>query len=371
MKKSLLALAVAAALPAAAQAQSNVTLYGIIDAAVEWTNAAANATASGATTTGVGKSTLRVNSGYWASSRVGLRGTEPLGNSGMAAIFNIEHRFQVDTGAIQVGQAAGTAPYTALQAGSFWNGTAWGGLRTGMGEITLGRQYTPAFYAMYFPDQTLNSGYNNWAAPTVATSVAPTGTSAIYGLVRADNSVMWTSPTIGGLQLRAMWAPGALAYNSTEINNASAIALSNGSGDLHALSGVWRAGKLMVTGSYQKFDTQTGHQDGWTVAGAYDFGAFGLSLGYSDLSFATYNVTSKLLSARVNVGAGKVYANVSQIDKSTAGDGLQIGVTYLQDLSNRTAVYAGFGRNDNSGYGTGLGNESGKNRVSIGLRHLF
>jgi len=371
MKKSLLALAVAAAIPAVAQAQSNVTLYGIVDAGVEWSNAASNSTASGTTTTGVGKSTVRVSSGLWTSSRLGVRGVEPLGNSGMAAIFNIEHRFQVDTGAIQVGQAAATSPYSALQAGSFWNGVAWGGLRTGMGEITLGRQYTPGFYAMYFPDQTLNSGYNNWAGPTVPTSVAPTGTNAIYGLVRADNAVMWTSPTLGGLQVRAMWAPGAAAYNSTEINNAAAIALSNGSGDLHAVSGVWRAGKLMVTGSYQTFDTQTSIQDAWTVAGGYDFGGFGLSLGYSDLSLATYSVTSMLLSARVNVGSGKVFANVSKIEKSTAGDGLQIGVTYVQDLSNRTAMYVGIGRNDNSGYGSGLGNESGKTRVAVGLRHNF
>jgi predicted porin len=373
MKKSLLALAVAAALPAVAQAQSSVTLYGIVDASVEWSNAAANsAAAAGGNNAITGKSTIRVNSGHWNSSRLGVRGVEPLGNSGMSAIFAIEHRFQVDTGAIQSGQAVGTAPYTGLQAGSFWNGTAWGGLRTGMGDITLGRQYTPAFYAMYFPDWTLNSGYNNWAAPGVATTVAATGTSAIYGLVRADNSVMWTSPTIGGLQVRAMWAPGALAYNSTEVVNAANVARSNGSGDLHALSGVWRMGKLLVTGSYQKFDTQTAHQDGWTVAAGYDFGAFGLTLGYSDLSFATYDVTSKLLSAYVKVGAsGKVYANVSQIDQSTTGDGVQIGLTYVQDLSNRTAIYAGFGRNDNSGYGTGLGNESGKNRVSIGLRHNF
>jgi len=377
MKKSLLALAVAAALPAVAQAQSNVTLYGIIDASVEWSNAAANSAAASAaagTPALNGKSTIRVNSGHWNSSRLGVRGVEPLGNSGMAAIFGIEHRFQVDTGAIQSGQAVGGAPYTALQAGSFWNGVAFGGLRTGMGEITLGRQYTPSFYAMIAPDWTGNSGYNNWAGPTVATSVAATGTSAIYGLVRADNSVMWTSPTIGGLQVRAMWAPGAAAYNSAEVVNAANVARSNGSGDLHALAGVWRMGKLMATGSYTKFDTQTAHQDVWTVAAGYDFGAFGLSLGYSDMSLATFNVTSKLLSAYVNVGAsGKVFANVSQIDQSTTGDGLQIGLTYLQNLSNRTAVYAAFGRNDNSGYGpsTTLGNESGKNRVSVGLRHMF
>jgi len=372
MKKSLLALAVAAALPAVAQAQSNVTLYGVADANVEWSNAAFNnaakSTAAG-TPDITGKSTWRVGSGGWWSSRVGLRGVEPLGNSGMSAIFNLEHRFQIDTGAVQAGQSAAGAPYTSLQGGSFWNGTAWGGLRGGFGDITLGRQYTPAFYAMYFPDWTLNSGYNNWAAPSVpsstGTSSAGTQGTGIYGLVRADNSVMWTSPTLGGLQARVMWAPGALAYNSAEITNAAFVPRSNGSGDLLAASGVWRMGNLLVTGSYNKFDTQTSLQNSWTVAAGYDFGAFGLSLGYTDLKASpTLTLKTKLLSAYAKVGAsGKVFANVSQVDMSTLGDGLQIGLTYLHTLSNRTDMYAGYGRNDYSGFGSGTGYESGKNRA--------
>jgi len=382
MKKSLLALAVAAAIPAVAQAQSNVTLYGIADAGVEWSNAAANsAPASSAAGTPVtpGKSGFKVGSGLWTSSRLGVRGVEPLGNSGMSAIFNIEHRFQVDTGAIQVGQSAAGAPYTSLQAGSFWNGTAWVGLRSGMGEITLGRQYTPAFYAMYFPDWTLNAGYNNWAAPTVpsvtgTSSAGAQGTSALYGLVRADNSVMWTSPTIGGLQVRVMQAFGALAYNSAEYTNVAVNPRASGSGDMTAVSGVWRMGNLLLTGSYSVFDTQTSIQDAWTVAGGYDFKAFGLSAAYTKLNFPAYDITSMLLSAYVKVGAnGKVYANVANIDVSNTGDGLQIGLTYMHDLSNRTAVYAGYGRNDFSGYVTtpGTGYESGKNRIALGVIHKF
>jgi len=387
MKKSLLALAVAAAIPAVAQAQSNVTLYGVVDAGVEWANAASNgaaASTAGGTPTTPGTSNYKVVSGGWTSSRLGVRGVEPLGNSGMAAIFNIEHRFAVDTGAIQVGQSAAGAPYTALQAGSFWNGVAWGGLRTGMGEITLGRQYTPAFFAMIAPDWTGNSGYNNWAAPTVAsttgTSAAGTqGTSALYGLVRADNSVQWTSPMLGGLQVRVMHAYGALAYNSSEYTNVSVNPRSNGSGDLTAVSGVWRSGGLVVTGSYSLFDTANSLKDAWTVAGGYDFKSFGLSAAYTKVGFnrasstrAGYDITSMVLGAYVNVGAnGKVFLNASNIDVSDLGDGLQLGLTYVHNLSNRSALYVGYGRNDFSGYGSGNGFESGKSRANVGLVHRF
>jgi predicted porin len=58
MKKSLLAVAVAAALPAFAQAQSNVTMYGIMDLNVEHLNVdAVDAAAPTA------KSQFRVNQG--------------------------------------------------------------------------------------------------------------------------------------------------------------------------------------------------------------------------------------------------------------------------------------------------------------------
>jgi len=73
MKKSLLALAVAAALPAVAQAQSSVTLYGVADA--------------GFTYSGADKRMKFANTGVNGVPRLGIRGSEPLGNTGMSAIF--------------------------------------------------------------------------------------------------------------------------------------------------------------------------------------------------------------------------------------------------------------------------------------------
>ena len=42
MKKSLLAIAVAAALPGFAQAQSSLTMYGVVDVSVNWGNSDTN-----------------------------------------------------------------------------------------------------------------------------------------------------------------------------------------------------------------------------------------------------------------------------------------------------------------------------------------
>ena len=89
MKKSLLALAVLGAFAGAASAQSSVTLYGRLDLSVN---------------KGVGQTAKNLSNG--SGSRFGVRGSEDLGG-GMSALFNLEHRFDADTGASQNFPAAG------------------------------------------------------------------------------------------------------------------------------------------------------------------------------------------------------------------------------------------------------------------------
>ncbi len=68
-----------------ALAQSSVTLYGIVDAAVE---RASN---------GAGVKVNRLVSGQGSASRLGFRGTEDLGG-GLRAIFNLEAAINTDNG---------------------------------------------------------------------------------------------------------------------------------------------------------------------------------------------------------------------------------------------------------------------------------
>jgi len=396
MKKSLLALAVAAALPAAAQAQSSIVLYGVADVAVEYSNDQANsALVSGSLNSG--KAGARVNSGGWMSSRLGMRGTEPLGKTGMSAIFNIEHRFQIDTGDTQGGQITLLPGATnSTTNNKFWNGTAWVGLSTGFGDITMGRQYTPIFWAMYFPDWTLNSGYNNWAATTGNPGSFAFGglQSLYYGAVRADNSIVYKSPAIAGLTVYGMYSFGE-NYRPTGDTLGSGNEL--GSGDVWGVSGVWRLGNLMVTGGYHKHSNDvfsatlnpTVIDQAYAGSIGYNFGAFGLSLGYTKLEFDNYRAlaaggnygssnTTYLLSAFARLGPGRLYVNVEQLNakgflNSRNSDGLQYGVTYMWELSNRTGIYVGVGSNDYSGFQSPTAARSLDNamRYQIGVNHKF
>jgi predicted porin len=67
MKKSLIAIAVLAATSSAAFAQSNVTIYGILDAGIVSERG------------GKDGNTTKVTSGAASASRIGFKGTEDLG----------------------------------------------------------------------------------------------------------------------------------------------------------------------------------------------------------------------------------------------------------------------------------------------------
>ena len=112
MKKSLLALAAMSAFATAANAQSSVTLYGVVDVPIEYNNHLApgvNTTPAGLNASGIpqslpgGGSRVGLQTGGGLSgSRWGLRGTEDLGG-GNSALFVLESGFGLDDGRSQQG----------------------------------------------------------------------------------------------------------------------------------------------------------------------------------------------------------------------------------------------------------------------------
>lgn len=87
MKECFLALAMLCAFPGAAGAQPKVTAYGRVDAGV----GVADPGGPG------GRGATFVWSGVQSASRLGLRGSEELGN-GLRATFNLEAGVESDTG---------------------------------------------------------------------------------------------------------------------------------------------------------------------------------------------------------------------------------------------------------------------------------
>jgi len=114
--KFLIAVGVAGAFSAAAQAQSSVTLYGSLDAGIAYVNNA------------LGSNVWEQSSSLLSNTYFGLRGAEDLGG-GNKAIFRLESGFSLSNG----GFAAG---------GTMFNRQAYVGLSNNeYGTLTLGRQY--------------------------------------------------------------------------------------------------------------------------------------------------------------------------------------------------------------------------------------
>ncbi len=158
MKFRSMALAASLACSGSAFAQSNVTLYGVADVNIEYANhIGAVPTAANQFNRGPSNDVYRMNSGGVSGSRWGLRGTEDLGG-GLKALFVLESGFNLDTGTMQQGgRLFGRQAYVGVQ-------------RAGIGQLSLGRQYTsmfealanfsPTAYATQYEPVVLQSGPN-------------------------------------------------------------------------------------------------------------------------------------------------------------------------------------------------------------------
>ena len=87
MKKSLMAAALTAGYALSAHAQSSVTLYGVIDAGLVYTNNQG------------GHSNFQQISSATENTVFGLKGSEDLG-AGLHAIFKLENGFNLNNGTL-------------------------------------------------------------------------------------------------------------------------------------------------------------------------------------------------------------------------------------------------------------------------------
>jgi predicted porin len=367
MKKSLLAVAVAAALPALALAQSNVTMYGILDANIEYANDDfAQTQLPAGTAAGTGEAHVRLNQGLQSGSRLGFRGVEDIGG-GLKGIFTIEHRLNLDTAEV-------------TQGAKFWGGQAWVGLEGGWGRATLGRQYTPLFWALLPADFTGYAFYNNWAggSPFVPTTG---GASTVQGPIRLDNQLAYRSPTMGGFTVYAAYAFGEVP----NVDTAGTPAAGFAGNDIYGVAATWQLGGFYLGGGYHKVqDVRTGtgapacfFEDVAAATVSYKTAGWGLSLGYSMLGFSgTGEVENLLASAFLSLGGGSLVANVIQIEPTgfagtTNDSALQWGLAYHRPISKRTNWYVAYGANDLSPLAAPGAATLDPMRAAVGVRHLF
>jgi len=342
MKKTLVALAALAS--ASAFAQSSVTLYGVVDVSVENVKGT--------------QSVTRVSSDNLASSRLGFKGTEDLGD-GLKANFVLESAVKVDTGA----NGGSTT--------RFFDRAAWVGLSSNYGDLRLGRQ-----------DSSIGAIAGNSAilGAQAYDDLKIAKTLAGDEFRRVDNAITYVLPKlVDGLSAQVQYttAAGTSAAAGTETAGVD-------TGKAYGLSAQYVAGPLgLGLGYISAKENTTGTQDaqGVLVYGSYDFGLTKVTAYYEQDDKDSKADKLSVAGLKAAVPFSKDFtltAGVSQVKNSgyaKDADALIIALKGQYNLSKRTALYGLLTSVDNDntaslGLATTAAGKS-SHGLAFGVRHAF
>lgn len=322
---------------AQSNAQSNVAIYGILDAGIAYDNA--NSAGS----------IIAVKSGQESSSRLGFKGSEDLGDD-LKALFVVEAGIVLNTGVSdQGGRLFGRQSYVGL--GSDW------------GTVTVGRQYTPIYLAYGAIDP-----FGNNSAGDINTLFG-SDYNFLGNHKRFDNAVVYTS-----------------APNSLGLNASVAYSFGGQAGDTSAQSQVglsfgYTDGKTKIIYAYHEANKDLPPVDGDTykshfLGATYDFSIVKTHIAFDQTAQGDgFKTQSYLLGATIPFGKHALFGDYTFRENKVTPDANtnQFAMGYNYSLSKRVNLYTIFSylRNDaNSKVKT---DELGSNvtTVQTGIRYAF
>ena len=339
MKKSLLAVAAMTAFAGAAQAQSSVTVYGILDVGYVGGNSRAMSTAN---TTNGGSSKTTVNQlGQSAeqTSRLGFKGSEDLGG-GKSAFFTAE--FQLYP---QDQESSGNTNSGLLNRQTFV-----GLKQNGLGQGAIGLQYTPVFNAQAVTDPGMN---NNILGNVVYVGSTGTNSSTSGSLSagafgnnagltnRTANTLTVQSDSFAGFRGNAMYT-----LNNKNATQTSATAGGNTNASGWGLGADYTLNKLYVNAAYQalkQFNTGTNS----TVAAGDCSTAVGGAAGTTPCVWTNAQANgATTATGTAATGLTSSYASNVQDNQFFAGATYDFGIlkAYAQYINRKATSTA------NSGY---------------------
>jgi predicted porin len=346
MKKSLIALAVLGSVAGFAQAQSTVTLYGLVDVYAGRTKAGA---------AGAEVSTTVLNSGGLASSRFGLQGAEDLGG-GLKAIFKLEQGFDASNGTANTY----TAPGAATASSTSFNRQAWVGLEGGFGTVQFGNVWS-AFDDVFYIG---NSVFDSFVFAPGAANYSLRNSEAVLSNYNYNdkprNAIRYTSPNFGGFS-------AAVSHGLDESSTTST--------DQTDFNIQYSGGPLTAALAYQVQNDANGvgSDDKYTYFGAaYDLGVvvvkggLGTTRNVYDTKTNDYQLGVDFpLSSALTLSTGFA-SSKDKGARDTKRTGFAVGATYA--VSKRTMAYAAF--NKSKAEETGFADNK-FSFIGVGLQHKF
>ncbi|HEY4297359.1 MAG TPA: porin [Paraburkholderia sp.] len=334
MNRKLIVAGTLSVFAAAAHAQSSVTLYGLIDTGIVYTNNQG------------GSSAWQMQSSMLSNEVWGVKGSEDLGGN-LHAVFRLENGFNIQNGkTTYAGSMFGRQAYVGLQSDTY-------------GTLTLGRQYD-AVVDMLGPIALANNGDgNNLAAH-------PFDNDNVDDSFYINNSVKYASPTYRGLQAEALY--GFSNAGGFSDNRAYSLGVTYGNGPLTLAAAYLQLnnGALSNTGAISNNDFVSfpaARQRVMGVGGNYAFGPATVGLlwthslfddtqpgansaiaqPFDSLRFNNYEVNVHYaLTPAVTLAGAYTFTQGSFSAATGSGDPKWHQVTLLADyaLSKRTDLYA-------------------------------
>ncbi|HEY4067816.1 MAG TPA: porin [Burkholderiaceae bacterium] len=358
--KKIVSLAVLAAISGVASAQSNVTLFGVIDEAARYVKNG-------------DQHMYSLASGGMNTSRLGFRGVEDLG-SGLKAGFWLESGINADSG-------------TSSDGTRFFNRRSTVSLMGNFGEIRLGRDFTPTYTGYTDYDVFGDNGLASSSKFDISLGVSRDGQTGVSqytnsGETRADNQVAYFLPTnLGGVYGRAAIAPGEGVAGKKYYGGR--IGWAGGPADISVSYGQFQVTPVNGDDKYKTFD----------VGATYDFNVVKLFAYYTQSKLATQKIGTYSIGATAPIGVGLIRAQYTHANQSgtigvgavgtvgsnvDANDADQFALGYVYNLSKRTALYGTAAYVKNKGNGqfalasapaqTPGGKSTG---AEVGIRHSF
>jgi predicted porin len=360
MKKLLIATAALAMVAGTAQAQSSVTVYGVVDAGI--TELTTDTTASGATTSIKDKTTG--NGGAYTSQRLGFRGTEDLGG-GLKANFVYEFGLNDNDGvAADVDSGTDNATPTTTRVATV-------GLSGSFGALDIGRQTTIAEKAWGVGD--VGSG-NNFIGRAYTSSVKLNNS-------RSDRLINYVSPNFSGFTVHA--AIGERNNEATTVTTADRVketgfGVQYSAGALNAMIGYSKEDKTL-NGARLAGATTGSNPEQLVIGANYDFKMAKAFVTYAQAE--DKNATSQVINDKdvmeigVAIPFGKTTLQLSMFDgenkptTTTKSDlsGYQVAALYA--FSKRTTGYVVYGADETKT--SGSTDKVEKDTFGFGVRHSF
>ncbi len=387
MKKSLIALAALSAFATAAQAQSSVTVYGVLDIGVSEVKNTTTTTAGAVSEAKI--SNTGNGDGSLATSRLGFRGTEDLGG-GRKANFQLEYDLtDAGTGSTR-GDGSSASFTTGTTYANFGARYSWVGLEDAkLGQLRLGQQETTmhSVFVAGLAGSANNAIGSVYSAGDSLNSISTNSASIRPYSVFVNRAITYISPVISGVRFEVQSANYA-----TSSTNGAVSDLRN---SLNAASLKYSAGKLNLAAAVQQQKTDASAtandittRDSSAVTANYDFGvvrAFGVYTTDKVTNFGGLTRDSKTTELGLQLPVGKTTLFASAFDGDRKGNGTSADVAGLasrnadakgyqvgaiNNLSKRTALYAIVGQQELKGT-AGNAAKIKSEGISAGVRHSF